>query len=1273
MTMLSDSVRRLIVPQRIDPYDVVPDLFEDIAVRSAQAVYDKGHFEGLAFDLGIRQTEGRPVEPQSKFVKLLRITRIPPIAIQRTNESKALVDLHRDVLYGLRTGTTMPVTIVANDPFRHGLMFLIGAQALGPTRRSAQETAEQDLEILRGLMRANYRQVGLQEVDEEVAHWLIQRMGAWNHTAIFRGIPQPRREASNALALPLAGVTMESVIEEQIEAFCRGMANREYILVTLAAPLSETAIISIWNKVSRRLEVVESDIERSRTFSGGVSLPFGFLGNFGGSQGVSHASGLTDGTSTGHTDTSSVGTSVGQTTSHGETLGTSTSHSESLSLGATESQGTTLSASHGASQQVSLTHGASVGETHSETVGQSLGQTRGESQSQSLSHQASDSYSVSAGHTQGYGANTSTSDTTSLSQSHSAGESASAGVTKSASDTASKGATGNSGTTSSSTETGGINASPFDIGASSSHATSHGASAGASLSETHGASAGVSSTSSLSESQQAQAGLTHGTTQGSGQSWNESSSLSTTRGVTEGTTTGQTQGSSEGVTSGASDSLSAGTSAGRSISAGESTGLSASVASGGSSQTGQSAGMTQGATEGASASASVSQAQSLSHSSGQSVGETQGASTSESQSAADTLGTSYGWGGSMGIAPMMSVSYQKKLFDEVARNLAGILSTQRNRFTLARQEGAWQTHMYLLAPDEVTKEVGASSAVASFWGPASKGDLPTKFHALLGMEPQEERHLLDHVRTLSGCRVIEPSELTPEIFHYSTVLTTSELAVLVHPPRVDLPGIQCMYEPIPPFRVPVDAAGRLHLGHLVWGEDGEAKEQRFGFDPETIAHTMIVGATRSGKTVGAEQLLVNWVNQPPARVVVHERDGSLAETEVPYGAFVLDWKRTWRAVYHHVQPASRFGFVSLWDPEMGFKYNPLRVPSGVPFAMHRDRFAETIALAFSLGLRGKGIIREALGRLYSARMPVHWVRPGTDPLQVATVAEVPELSRFVGMTDLYQEVVRMAEDAGKDSRGGASRRDGIEVVRNRLQYWAPGEPLARIYVADVAEEELERDPVKRERCNAGELCVEGAVHLEELFSGHKVVCAEGGPLDPTAKKGIITSLASAIFTWAQCRGDHAFSPPIMVVLEEAHEVLVGGQSSDAEIAGQAETIWEIMWNEGASYGLRMMAIGQIPEAFPEAVVANSGSLVLHRVETEKGQTQMMTKLGLDPRVDHRAQKRFIGRLPVGMAVVRRPPSRNYLDADPMLVAVDMLAHDAPDDATLKPYVVRHRR
>ena len=1456
-----------------DPSDLAPELYEDIVIRQDGALYEEGRFDGFGFDLGIR-ADASMAEPDNvyKHVQLLRLTQIAPIGIQRAQEGVNLVDLHRDLLYGLWQNKVHPVTLVANDPNRHGVMFCVGVQANAETPEAARQRALEGIATLETQYRGTYAQTTLKGLTPAEAEWLLVRMRSWSNVAVFRGIPQPRREASPALSATLAGVTEESTIAQQIEQFCRAMVDKEYIFMILASPLSSLSIERLLKKVARQLEVVEPDIEVTRSQTAGVSLPFMFVGNTGGNEGVSqglsagvsHAVGT--GSSIGHTTTvgqsattthgtstsagtgltHSAGTSKGTTDSVALSRGQSTGLSHSLthsaglsrSKGATEgisrssgtSQGQTTSSgtstsvtnSTGSSESVSQSHGTSTSVTNTQGTSQSLGQSQGVSQgvtqSQGTSQGLSNSAGVSTGSTTGSSISTSVGHSTSVgasnSVSHSLGASegstnsigvtsgqtvgASHGTTQSLSNgdttggsntyslshqasvgtgakqgvSASTGVSRNVGGSASQGLNAGASADPGGVGVSGSHTSGTSQSAGASATSGAGSDHGVSSTTSAgsglsagssqsasqtaTESQGAStgtsagastgssAGLSHsvgasqgvsntsgssvsvgtsvgasqglstgssighsastsvsqGASQGVGSSQGVSQSVTATDGTSQSTAIGQSTSQSTSLTQGTSQSTAIGQSTSQGVanstgssqsvgaSQGASQGLSTStgVASGVSTSTGATQGVanTQGVSQGVNTGVAASSTQGVGTSQSSSFGtsESQGVSTQQSQSVTDgtnsgtqsgtSLGSSWGMAGSMGIAPMLSLSLSKTIYDEYKRVLATTLTTQRNRMMTARQEGLFQEFAYLLTPDRTTKEAGVATGMSAFWGPSEKGELAVRFHALNDLPNDEERHLLDHVRTFSACRVKEPSMEGLEAAAYSTVLTSSELAVLVHPPRIDLPGIQAMLERVPAFRISNEQDGPIHIGRQIFAETATISNFGFGLRPEQLAHILVAGETRTGKTVTSEQLFASYVNLPPRLVRVVEPDapaGHVTEELRHYGGLVLDWKKTWRGMLHHVE-RERFRFVSLWDPALGFKYNLLRIPNGMSPDLHMNMLADALSLAMGLGQRGKGIIREGISHLYvKKQLPLRLIDPGAPPELTSNVITHPRLSAFVGMADLYETIVTSMEDESNNRSLGMNRRDGFQVVIMRLQQFAPGEQMARIYTRDIAEFEL-GDPLVRERFDAGEFAADGCLTMHDLLHPGEVVVMEGGPLDTVLKKALITSLVTSIFTWARLQGDNAFDPAKMIVLEEAHEVLVSGEDSDAQIGGGGATIWEQLWNEGASYGLRLAAIVQMPDHVPPSVLANSGTMICHRVSVEDAQDVVMAKLAKDPRVDHREYKRFLARIPRGWSVVRSAGAGTYADTDPLLVHSDMLDHPPLTDEMLKRYAIR---
>lgn len=1240
-----------------DPFDVVPELYEDIITHHSEALYAKGKFQGWYYDFARREHEGAVQERHTKFVSMLRLRRIPPIMVERANEAIGLTDLHRDFLSSVRQLGWHIVTFVANDPVRHGVIWCIGIQEYGSSQAECASKVAEHQEILYSLLRGVYRQIVLEPLTIDEASWVTERLRTWREVAVLRGLPEPRREASLSVATPLAGVSPESTMEEQVEVFCRAMINREYLLMMLDSPLSEESILRLLAKTAKRHEEVKTDVEVVRANSAGISLPFMGMGNLGGAQAIGHSVG----SSLSHTQ------GVSQSLAHSQTDG----QSASFSQGHSETQSQSIGQNLG--QSASLSHSQGISQSHSQGISQSHGVTASESQGQSISH--GETESQSQGVSQSHGVTESIShgetNTRGQSESHSSSASLSQSLGRSSSDTGSQnfsnslssgGSKSTTGSLSLSTGQGSSKGASADLGIGVN--TSASSKGGDTLGSTHGVTNSTSDTQGLSfgASQSKGESYSAGATasQGSSQGFSQSQALSQSESLGHSSSIGTSDSISHGITDTAG--ASAGLSQGQSASAGLSQGQSAGASAG--------AGMTRGLSSGETASQSSSQASNVSSSQGvsqsqgvtQSQGQSLGEGTSQTQGGSDALSSAWGWSGSLGIAPVISTTMSKVEYDEQKRVLSQIYATNQSRMVLARQEGAVEGHMYLLAPDSPTLEAGTGAAIESFWGLPKKGDLPTRFHALSGLTPEEREHMLEHVRTFSGCRVEEPSIEALEEHAYSTIWTTTEMAVLAHPPRVDLPGIQASLELIPAFRLPIFRDGDIHLGHLISSQDGLVSRHKYGLTTSEVSdHILIAGMTRAGKTVTATRLISGWVNQPPIKVSRVE-NGKIIREKRHFGAVVIDWKNDHRGLINHTDK-SRFRFISLANPEFGFKYNMLQVPDGVSAEMWMNTTAEVFSLAFGLGQRGKGIIRTGIWNLYTKDMPLKWIDENADEKRTGNVLSHPELSRYVGMLDLAREVEAMVQAANANRNTPSTQREGLNIVALRLSYFTSGSELSKIYTRDITPAE-ESNPQYMALLSAGELAHK-CYTLTEILEGDNLVVMEGGGLDSIVKKAIISEIAAGIITYAKAKGRDCFTPPKMLVLEEAHEVLVGGDTNGAEVAGVQETTWEIAWNEGAGYGIRMVAIVQMPDAVPAAILANSGILIIHQVGVEDAQAQLITKIGKDWKTDHRQYRRFLGTLPRGWAVVKPPNTADYGAIDPVLIKVDMLGTEIPDDVAIK--------
>jgi hypothetical protein len=1268
-----------------------PFFFNDCAIR-ASARLERGDTTLLGFMTATRPEPTRDAWRVShRYLSLLRLEQIAQPQTMLANEAHVLVDLHRQVLAALWEAQIRPITIVANDPSQHGVIFCVGAIGIGASDEEARAKAERSVGVIRAGWQGMYRQVRFAPLGPEATAWLMHRLMTWKSIALIKGLPRARREASPSLTAQLGMPNEESVMAEQIEIALRELSRKEFILEFMGYPLGRAEILSMLRKAARQLELVVPDVDVTRSHTAAISLPFVYAGGAGGSQAVGHGMGV----SASHGVSQSVGHSLSEshTIGQSETVGQSSSVShgvgETASLGATRGAGISQSASSGWSAGRSVSEGHSLAIGHSVSHGVTTGQSIGTSTSRS--EQAGVSASHSLGASSSVGASNAVSH--SYSESHSTGSNWSFGrssgtsssvndggtTTNGVSGSLSKGTSGSMsfGGQSSASLDGKLSADPLGIGGTAggsvsggnsgslstgvSHGLSHGysASGGSSAGVTGGASTGTSFSDGGSASSSQSYGLTgtHTLSASSGTSATNTTGVSDSAGASTGLSRGASIGTSSTTGESATQTLSqsVGASAGRSGSVGA--GLSDSVGS--SATNGVSASTSYGATTSSSVSSSASSG--VTHG----VTDTTGTSAQEGQSASsnDTLGASWSNNGSLAIAPMVGVSVTKTYPDEMKRALAQILTTNCNRMVLAQQEGAYCHFGYLLTPDSEDTAIAAGAVKSAWWGPSEKGDLPVPLRVVHLDDPEIARHMTLHAQTATPCFVEEPSSAALEDLWASSVLTLTEMGMLHRPPRIDFPGIQGILEPIPPFRVRVDVSPstsrfrRIYLGKQVFGETGDITDFDFALDPEQTGHTLVSGASGGGKTVTAEQLVVSWVTQEPTDVLVYEPD--LHEERRQHGALVLDWKDSWRGLKAYVSE-DRFRFASLWNPRFGFKFNLLEIPDGFTPTLHRDLVANAFGLALGVGLRGRNILVDAIDHLYQKEMPLSWIGRG-DGLGCAR--DYPELSRFVGMADLHEVLKTML-----NAKSGANKTDGIEVLLGRLQSWAAGQDLAKIWTRDIVEDEMAHNPQLRERFERGEFA-RRCVSLSDLLRPGEVVVLEGGPLDPTQKKLVITTLIGEVFTWARLRGKDAFAPPLMVVLEEAHQVVVGAESGSAQIGNEGETLWEQLWNEGRSYGIRMMAICQLPEVLPESVVANSHTLIAHRAQTADGSEMITRAIGKDPKTDHRPYARFIARIPIGWAIVRERGDGTYGSSEPVLVHPTMLTHAAVRDADLLPFAV----
>jgi DNA helicase HerA-like ATPase len=689
--------------------------FDDLVVHTAYRSYEEdrpGEVRYLMYEL----SQKNPGEDQYhylwKAVRITKVTRVPRYLRQSSATGPGIViDQQRDLLAALREQGVLFLNVVAKAADTP-MLFCYGVQGIGTSPEEAQSSADEGWSALSAQLDGLYQQLEYQPLSVSEGESLVRYQNQWNHIAMGRGRPlADGGSLASASILDGARTDVENTLN-QLEAFLRGMSDRNFILSLVTVPVSSVEMTLAWRNITQQLSKVRSDMQGSRSFTAGVAIPLSFGQSLGKTTGNTHGTsastglGTSDGVSASVTDSvsqsQSVGSSVSQTTSVGQSVtdsfsqGISTGQSvtDSVSQGISSGQSVSDSVSQGVSSGQSLTdsvsQGVSLGQSVSDSVSNSqseslsLTHTQGSSLSASESVGASASSSVSQGASvnesasSAYGVNTGQNWTNSLGQSLTGGTNqtgswstgSNQGTNSSATTTGSSGTSFGTGTSTSGSGgfSGGIpGLLQGNQGTQSGANTSVGQNASNSFGATFGGSAGTSQSVSGSYGTSLSQGVNWGESFGGnvGESLTNTNSVGASQSIGASQSLGSSQSSSIGMST--SESLAAGQAVGQTLTQGRSLGLSAteSLSQGRSLGLSASESLSQGRSLGLSATESLSQGRSMSSSMSESMsqGRSMGVSTTESVAQGQSLGASTGTSRGVSEGTAQSVSQNQALAD----------------------------------------------------------------------------------------------------------------------------------------------------------------------------------------------------------------------------------------------------------------------------------------------------------------------------------------------------------------------------------------------------------------------------------------------------------------------------------------------------------------------------------------------------------------------------------------------------------------------------------
>lgn len=1270
----------------------------DINIIRSNVQYKTGsdNMEYILFELEMRDNNGRKVH-LFKAIKMYRLIKLPDAIKQSTK----MMDIHAQLLSSFYESNIKYVSILArientgtDSPI--GLLQLYGVQGVAKTIEDAKRIADQDFAGLTSALQGNYRTIEFRYLNSKEAEWLREKMAHMKHIQVVRGIPSARKSAADRSAKGFGGQDQDSGSEETSEQFAAGLANHEFIAMTLSSPI-EYSILENWlTKTSKKQTYWNSIMQGSTSLSAGINLPVMFSANLGASSGMSD--GISDSTSEGFSTSHSVseGTSfstsesVSQSTSFSESISTSDSmstsdsvgHSEGMStgenFGVSENVGSSAGISHSEGQSASTSSGVSQGtsygesssNSHSTSTSQSTSESFGFSESHSTSNSVTNSSGVSNSQSESFG--TSQSVGQSSSTSHSQSSSQSSGSSWGGSSSTSHGTSSSVGSSSSSSmnmggnkgssTSGGVNAS-FGIGGSINKGSSEGSSWG--VGSSHGTSNSFGTSSSSS----------------SGSSWGGSSSSSVSSGVSTSNGVSSSQGTSHSNSFGTTTSQSQ--SVGQSVSNGTSTSHGTSTSQG----FGESFGTSTGQSWGSSQSTSNSVSNGTSTSDGWSQGMSHGNGKSYGQSVgnSESVSTSQGLSRGFGISKSQSMSQSNGYSQGVSRGTSSSESWGEGT-SFGRSQGTSSS-----VSNSTSTGMGASMGIGASVGIGKSYQfIDSEVQNIVELLEFQKNRLKTAINGRLGAFFVDMYIATENELGKAAARTAAKSAwgneqAMICPLQILEPDeeeskhlLYHMNAFSPCAKKEKDRTGQLEgykyttiltaseltaYTHVIRLSDGGlfADIQNI---PELAVPSEMSGEIYIGKIIsGYRWTYENGYKTPFDYRISNDNimhglfcAGSRSGKTVAALRFVaelanyirrkphnkrmrivaMDPKKDWRKLARYVEP-ERFRLYSMGDPDFfPFKLNPLKVPHGVDAEFHLDTLIDVFCRSYGLGVRSVIILLDTLKTLYDRE----GVFETTDPY------EITERSGRITIATAYDFL------NAKKTNGefGRDKADAVDKVLDRLSRfaWKNG-VLYKLY------------------------CQTDGMSIDELLGQDDVIVLESGKIQSNNMAFIFGFITASIYMYAKYHPNNFLDEKqfeTCLIVEEANRVLSGeGGGSEAGIQGQS--IFEEMLDQAAGLGLFVFSITQKPSLMPSSILANSGLIWAGRMSIEDDINAVMAILGKDSKIDDRPIKKFFSLTPTGWFICKQSRTFDYKDSAPVLVGVDRLDVDDVTDDELSDMMNMH--
>ena len=444
-----------------------------------------------------------------------------------------------------------------------------------------------------------------------------------------------------------------------------------------------------------------------------------------------------------------------------------------------------------------------------------------------------------------------------------------------------------------------------------------------------------------------------------------------------------------------------------------------------------------------------------------------------------------------------------------------------------------------------------------------------------------------------------------------TLLSSRELAALVHLPDQETPGFQVREEPVFDTAKAVTGSGdHLRLGMIAHGSRVTTVPYEASIEVLT-RHVLVAGITGAGKTNTVFGLLCE-----------------LADRNVPF--LVIEPAKS---EYRSLLQSRKFGDrVLVFTPgdEMiaPFRLNPFDVEKDVPLAPHLDLLRAAFSASFGMWTPLPQVLERCLYDIYADK---GW------NLLTGRNRRLPEGGRsplaFPTLTDLVQKVPEVTRQLGYDEKIEA---DIQAALISRLQSLMIGGKGAMLDTsASLPMDVLLGRPV--------------VIELEQLGSDDD--------------KALLMGLLLVRLAEFRRRAGTSRTLRHVTVVEEAHRLLsrTAPQASEenADPRGHAVGTFVNLLAEIRAYGEGIIIADQVPLRLAPEAIKNTNLKIAHQTVSKDDREALAGAMAMDA-----AQARALTSLPKGRAAVFSGADENP-DEMPVLVQVrpvkDELADQRPAD------------